>query len=101
MPDHSGAGEPVAKTGAILAVIRTGLLLVTAFGLDLTREQIIGVQTFAEAVLQLLVVGVLPSLSNVLPWRTVRDKVTPVPKVDGDYGGTDEPVNPPPFDPTG
>lgn len=38
-------------------VIRAALVVVTAFGLDLTAEQVAAVQLFAEAGLQLFVRG--------------------------------------------
>jgi hypothetical protein len=43
------------KTNAsrIRALIRSVLVLVTAFGLDLSADQVAAVQLFAEAVLQL------------------------------------------------
>ena len=41
----------------IRMAIRAALVLVTAFGLDLTAEQVAAVQLAAEAVLQLVVRG--------------------------------------------
>lgn len=39
----------------IRMAIRAGLVVVTAFGLDLSPEQVGAIQLFAEAVLQLVV----------------------------------------------
>lgn len=61
--------EPVALTGAIVALITAGVSLLTAFGLDVSPEQTAAI------------IGVVVGVSGLVGAFLARRKVTPVAKV--------------------
>ena len=72
-----GLGLTNATKALILAVISAGVVLVSAFGLSLTTEQVAGVTAFANAVLALWVglsAGDSPSLDPAKSPFTGSDK---------------------------
>lgn len=84
--------EPVTKAAAATLVVNlvvtflVGRLAEWGFDLDATGTAmlILGVGVVVNFLLAGLLWG-LGRLSELVPWRTVRDRVTPMPLLDPDY----------------